>query len=195
MLAIFHKNERISAITMAVLFHICLGLCFLHGFENSQISIMPQSIQVTLVAHSLTQKSMQQSVSNVEIVEKSMTKTQKTDGKQSNELNTTGKESDNAKAVNSAITEPVFNASYLNNPTPQYPQSARDAGVQGKVLLLVEVSDDGLAQMVKVSNSSGYSTLDNSAKNAVSKWKFLPAMQNGKPVVASVIVPIEFKLS
>ncbi len=191
MLAIFHKNERISAIAMAGLFHICLVLCFVHGFENSEISIIPQSIQVTLVAHSSAEKS----VSNVEIVETSTTKTQKTDGRKSSELKTTGKESDNAKAVNSAITEPIFNASYLNNQIPQYPQSAKDSGVQGKVLLLVEVSTDGFAKMVEVSKSSGYSTLDNSAKNAVSKWKFLPAMQNGKPVVASVIVPIEFKLS
>jgi protein TonB len=62
-------------------------------------------------------------------------------------------------------------------------------------MLLVEVSTDGFAKTVQVSQSSGYSTLDNSAKNAVSKWKFIPAMQNGKPVLASVIVPIEFKLN
>ena len=104
-------------------------------------------------------------------MEKSTTKLHKNDGKQAKELKTTGKESDDAKAVHSAITQPIFNASYLNNPTPQYPQSAKDAGVQGKVMLLVEVSEDGFAKIVQVSNSSGYSTLDNSAKNAVSKWK------------------------
>ena len=207
MLAMFHKNERISAITMAGFFHICLGLCFIKGFQNSEISIIPQSIQVTLVAHSSTQKS----VSSAEIMEKSADEpiikpfektpinvekqSHKNDGKQANSLKTTGKESDDAKAVNSAITQPIFNASYLNNPMPQYPQSAKDASVQGKVMLLVEVSTDGFAKMVQVSQSSGYSTLDNSAKNAVRKWKFIPAMQNGKPVLASVIVPIEFKLS
>ena len=207
MLAMFHKNERISAITMAGLFHICLGLCFVNGFKQSEISIIPQSIQVTLVAHSSTQKS----VSSAEIMEKSpnapITKpfektpinvekqSHKNDGKQAKELKTTGKESDDAKAVNSAITQPIFNAAYLNNPAPQYPQSAKDASVQGKVMLLVEVSQDGFAKAVQISQSSGYSTLDNSAKNAVSKWKFIPAMQNGKPVVANVIVPIEFKLN
>ena len=211
MLAMFHKNERISAITMAGLFHICLGLCFVNGVKHSEISIIPQSIQVTLVAHSSAEKS----VSNVEIVEKSpnapITKpiekpfektpinvekqSHKNDGKQSKELKTTGRESDDAKAVNSAITQPIFNAAYLNNPTPQYPQSAKDTSVQGKVMLLVEVSQDGFAKAVQISQSSGYSTLDNSAKNAVSKWKFIPAMQNGKPVVANVIVPIEFKLN
>jgi hypothetical protein len=135
MLAMFHKNERISAITMAGLFHICLGLCFVNGVKHSEISIIPQSIQVTLVAHSSAEKS----VSNVEIVEKSpnapITKpiekpfektpinvekqSHKNDGKQSKELKTTGRESDDAKAVNSAITQPIFNAAYLNNPTPQ----------------------------------------------------------------------------
>ncbi len=207
MLAMFHKNERISAITMAGLFHICLGLCFINGVKNSEISIIPQSIQVTLVAHSSTQKS----VSGVEIMEKSPNapiikpfektsidvekQSHKNDGKQAKELKTTGRESDDAKAVNSAITQPIFNAAYLNNPTPQYPQSAKDTSVQGKVMLLVEVSTDGFAKTVQISQSSGYSTLDNSAKNAVSKWKFIPAMQNGKPVVANVIVPIEFKLN
>jgi TonB family protein len=202
----FHKNEKFSAMTLAGLFHICLGLCFINGVTNSKTSIVPQSIQVTLVAHSSMKKSLdleenvveQSTIANLkpvkgrEVVEK---KSQKNEGNQLKNMQTTGIESDNAKAVSSAITQPVFNAAYLNNPTPQYPQSAKDAGVQGKVLLLVDVSSGGFAKMVQISNSSGYSALDISAKNAVSKWKFVPAMQNGKPVEASVIVPIEFKLS
>ena len=65
----------------------------------------------------------------------------------------------------------------------------------GRVLLRVKVSADGLPSEVEIAQSSGYPRLDNSAREAVLGWKFIPARQGEKPVAASVNVPIVFKLN
>jgi protein TonB len=80
------------------------------------------------------------------------------------------------------------------NPTPHYPREARDNGWQGRVVLAVRVGADGRAAAVSVRRSSGYAALDNSARQAVQRWRFRPATQGGVAVAASVLVPIRFRL-
>lgn len=98
------------------------------------------------------------------------------------------------KAADMVVTKPVFDADYLNNPPPVYPNSAKRKRQQGNVLLMVLVSENGSASQVKLHSSSGSEVLDNAAIAAVSKWKFVPAKREGEFVVASVIVPIDFRL-
>jgi protein TonB len=59
----------------------------------------------------------------------------------------------------------------------------------------VRVSTDGQPLEIQLANSSGYARLDDAARSAVQKWKFAPAMRNGNPVEAWVIVPLEFSLT
>jgi protein TonB len=108
---------------------------------------------------------------------------------------TSGIASADAKEKHSALTEPVFSADYLKNPSPIYPTSARRSHVQGRVMLEVRVSKDGLADNVSIAQSSGFSVLDRAAKNAVQRWRFVPARKGSQVVEASVLVPIEFKLN
>lgn len=98
------------------------------------------------------------------------------------------------KSADMVVTKPVFDADYLNNPPPVYPNSAKRKRQQGSVLLMVVVSEDGAAREVKLHSSSGSEILDNAAISAVSKWKFVPAKREGEFVTASVIVPIDFEL-
>lgn len=107
---------------------------------------------------------------------------------------TSGLQSSDATAQESAITEPVP-ASYLKNQPPKYPMSARRNKQQGMVLLEVKVSAEGSPKSVKVEKSSGFDTLDNAALAAVKKWKFVPARRGSAIVEADVIVPIEFKIN
>jgi protein TonB len=107
---------------------------------------------------------------------------------------TSGRVDENSLATRAAESEPVFDAAYLNNPAPYYPQVARKRGIQGKVLLAVLVKTDGTAATVDVSRSSGSSTLDAAALDAVKTWKFVPAKRSGRFVEASVMVPVEFKI-
>jgi len=102
--------------------------------------------------------------------------------------------SKNQVADSNIITSPVFDAQYLNNPSPIYPSNAKNNNIQGKVFLSVLVGIEGKAIEVKIANSSGYSILDNSALSAVRKWQFVPAKKNGEAVSATVIVPVEFKI-
>ncbi|MGH8613386.1 MAG: energy transducer TonB [Gammaproteobacteria bacterium] len=89
---------------------------------------------------------------------------------------------------------PDLSAAYRNNPAPPYPQICRDRGQQGKVVLLVRIAADGRAVLVEIATSSGYQRLDATAREAVSRWKFVPARQRGEPVAATVMVPVVFHL-
>ena len=92
------------------------------------------------------------------------------------------------------FTEANFRANYAHNPKPHYPTIAKSRGWQGKVLLRVNVSAKGLSDAVAVERSSGHEILDESAIEAVKKWRFIPAKRGDTPVASSVIVPIVFTL-
>ncbi|NOT13827.1 MAG: energy transducer TonB [Methylococcaceae bacterium] len=92
-------------------------------------------------------------------------------------------------------SEASFNANYGTNPKPKYPIIARSRGWQGKVLLRVSVSAEGLSESVTVHRSSGHDVLDESAITAVEKWRFIPAKRGNTAVACTVIVPIIFTLN
>lgn len=93
------------------------------------------------------------------------------------------------------VEPPKFGAAYLNNPAPTYPPVSRRSGEQGRVLLRVLVSENGLAESVQLDSSSGYEKLDRAAIEAVKKWSFVPAKRSNQPVSAYVLVPVKFSLS
>jgi protein TonB len=105
-----------------------------------------------------------------------------------------GPQAADADAENAALMQPVFNAEYLRNPAPAYPQAARRRGVEGRVLLGVDVSSEGTAERVMVKHSSGSEVLDDAARQAVERWRFIPARRGSEKVAASVTVPIIFKI-
>jgi protein TonB len=92
------------------------------------------------------------------------------------------------------VTPPAFNAGYLNNPPPDYPPLSRRMHEEGKVILRVFVSEQGLPSQVEIRTSSGYTRLDDVALSTVRQWKFIPARRGEMPVAAWVLVPISFTL-
>lgn len=89
---------------------------------------------------------------------------------------------------------PVFDADYLDNPPPVFPSLSRRLGEQGRVILRVLVSPGGGAAEVQVRTSSGHDRLDQAARDAVRRWKFVPARRGGEAVAAWVLIPISFRL-
>jgi len=87
-----------------------------------------------------------------------------------------------------------FDAAYLQNPRPNYPPMSRRLGEEGKVLLRVRVTAEGLAAAVDLEKSSSFERLDEAAKQAVARWRFVPAKRGDEAIEASVIVPIVFRL-
>lgn len=92
------------------------------------------------------------------------------------------------------VEPPKFGVAYLNNPKPEYSRSSRRAGEQGKVLLRVLVNELGLPDSVEIAKGSGFERLDESALEAVKKWRFVPAKRNNTAISAYVTVPIQFSL-
>ena len=90
---------------------------------------------------------------------------------------------------------PRFDASYLDNPAPRYPASAKRAGEEGRVMLRVLVSADGGAQSVEIAQTSGFDRLDAAAVDAVRRWRFVPARRGDAAVAAHVNVPVAFSLA
>lgn len=77
-------------------------------------------------------------------------------------------------------------------PEPRYPDWAREAGIEGRVLLEALVARDGRVLNVRV--KEGDKGLSEEAVKAVRAWRFRPARWNGKPVAAWVAIPILFRL-
>jgi protein TonB len=67
--------------------------------------------------------------------------------------------------------------------------------MQGRVLLEVRVSAEGLPLSVALRSSSGFDLLDQAAAEAVRKWRFVPARRGGRAVEALVEIPIRFVLA
>ncbi|NCP84893.1 MAG: energy transducer TonB [Bacteroidetes bacterium] len=75
-----------------------------------------------------------------------------------------------------------------------YPEIARKAGIEGRVILEFVVDERGKVSNVKVLRSVG-GGLDEAAISAVKKVKFTPGMQRGRPVKVRYTLPVTFKLS
>jgi TonB family protein len=81
----------------------------------------------------------------------------------------------------------------LDTPDPEYSEEARKAKYQGVCILWLIVGPDGHPRDVKVARSLGMG-LDQKAIEAVKKWKFEPAMKDGKPVAVQINVEVNFRL-
>lgn len=90
------------------------------------------------------------------------------------------------------LTPPIFNADYLDNPSPIYPALSRQRGETGRVLLHVHVLANGRAERVEIKTSSGFERLDRAALEAVARWRFVPARRGNERLAAWVLVPISF---
>jgi protein TonB len=77
-------------------------------------------------------------------------------------------------------------------PAPEYPPIAREAGIEGTVIVEALVTSGGAVGKVRV--RQGNPMLAEAAAKAVWRWRFRPAEWNGKPVPAWVSVPVVFRL-
>lgn len=79
---------------------------------------------------------------------------------------------------------------------PDYPQSARQAGIQGTALLKVQILETGRPGNILLVRSSGHGDLDAAAIAAVRKWRFIPAkdLGSGQAVACYTTLPVSFRL-
>jgi len=82
----------------------------------------------------------------------------------------------------------------INETQPSYPVGARSRGIQGDVVLTLIVHDDGQSAHIFVSRSLD-PDLDQSAIEAVQRWRFEPALKDGLAVAVVVNVDVHFELT
>lgn len=96
-----------------------------------------------------------------------------------------------AKAWGERVIPAAPDAVFHNRP-PEYPEESVVNGEHGTVVLLIHVSPAGRPASVDVVRSSGYVLLDTAARDAVSRWRFLPAVKDGQPVTSNMTMGFVF---
>jgi protein TonB len=82
----------------------------------------------------------------------------------------------------------------LSNLPPVYPTDALLAGVEGRVVLRVRVTNEGRVEDLAVERSANWPSLDEAALTAVRQWRFLPARRDGIAIAFDVLVPVRFSI-
>ena len=86
----------------------------------------------------------------------------------------------------------VTAASIITQTRPQYPALARQARIQGNVVLHAIIDKDGNVAQLEV--VSGHPLLVNSALEAVKQWRYKPTMLNGEPVEVDTTITVSFTM-
>jgi TonB family protein len=91
--------------------------------------------------------------------------------------------------IGGGVSAPIV----LSKTEPEYSEEARKAKYQGTVVLMIIVDEHGLPQNIRVIRPLGLG-LDEKAIEAVQKWRFRPAMKDGRPVKVEATVEVNFRL-
>jgi len=90
------------------------------------------------------------------------------------------------------VSSGVAQAQLVQQVAPKYPPQARQARIQGTVVLQAVIGKDGRVQSVQV--MSGPSMLTKAAADAVKQWRYKPFSLDGQPVEADAQINVNFKL-
>jgi protein TonB len=80
------------------------------------------------------------------------------------------------------------------NLPPKYPPAALQQRVEGRVILRALISAQGTVMRLSVHQSSNVPGMDESALEAVRRWRFEPALRGETPVSCEIAIPIIFEL-
>ena len=90
------------------------------------------------------------------------------------------------------VSQGVSQGLLIHKVTPQYPPLARQARIQGTVVLQALIGKDGTIQNLHV--ISGHPMLTNAALEAVKEWQYKPYYLNGEPVEVETTINVNFTL-
>ena len=88
----------------------------------------------------------------------------------------------------------VVDARFTNKVTPEYPEIAKQQGIQGTCVVLVTIGPDGAVIGTKIGQSSGNPALDQAALTAARQSSYSPPEINGKPATETYKVVYTFSL-
>jgi protein TonB len=91
------------------------------------------------------------------------------------------------------VSQGVTQGLLIKRIQPTYPPLARQARIQGTVLLQAEISKNGDIENLRL--ISGHPMLAPAAIEAVKQWKYRPYILNGEPVEVETQITVNFTLS
>jgi protein TonB len=90
------------------------------------------------------------------------------------------------------VTSSVMSGNLIHKVQPEYPPLARQARIQGTVVLQAIISREGTIE--KLQAVSGHPMLVPAAMAAVRQWRYRPYLLNGVPVEVETQVTVNFLL-
>lgn len=90
------------------------------------------------------------------------------------------------------VSPEVMAGTILRKVPPNYPEEAKKAKIQGKVVLEAIIGKDGTVENLKV--VSGPNALQPSSLDAVRQWTYKPFLQNGEPVEVKTTITVIYSL-
>jgi periplasmic protein TonB len=91
------------------------------------------------------------------------------------------------------VSQGVSNGLLIKRVQPNYPPLAKQARIQGQVVLHAEISKEGTIQNLQL--ISGHAMLAPAAIEAVKQWRYKPYLLNGEPVAVETEVIVNFSLT
>ena len=92
------------------------------------------------------------------------------------------------------VTDPSIIAS--SKVLPKYPEVARHAGVEGRVLLQAVIGADGkVGSVLVLKEFPSRVGFGEAAAEAVSRWRYHPGTRRGEPVAVQMTITVEFTLA
>ena len=90
------------------------------------------------------------------------------------------------------VSESILQGLMIRKVAPDYPPLAKQAKIQGIVVLKVRISKSGDVGNIQL--VSGHSMLAPAAIEAVKRWKYMPYLLNAEPVEVETTVNVIFSL-
>ncbi len=91
------------------------------------------------------------------------------------------------------VSQGVTQGLLIHKVQPSYPPLARQARIQGSVVLQAVISKDGTIQGLRL--ISGHPMLAPAAIDAVKQWRYKPYILNGEPVEVETQITVNFTLA
>jgi periplasmic protein TonB len=96
------------------------------------------------------------------------------------------------KPTHAFRTSSMLEGSLIRRVDPVYPSLARNARVQGSVVLFATISTAGMIENLRV--LSGHPLLVSAAIDAVKQWRYRPYILNGEPIQVQTEITVNFVL-
>jgi len=95
---------------------------------------------------------------------------------------------------NTGLGQPSSGLIPIVTSKPRYPLRAQSRNIEGWVVVEFTITPTGAVIDPKVADAKPKGIFDRSATNAISKWKFKPKIENGRPVAQRAVQRLEFNI-